>query len=67
MATKRIVKPTAAEKRIIDARLKRKYPQMYEAKLSARELRAYRDLSPADRRAIEDSAGKKLKKLYGGY
>jgi hypothetical protein len=30
MARKKVVKPTAAEKKIIDRRLRRKYPQMFK-------------------------------------
>jgi len=62
----KVVKPTRKEKEIIQRRLKRKYPQMYEPPLSARERKAYATLSPADRRAIEKQVGLKLKKLYGG-
>jgi len=65
MARKKIVKPTAAEQKKITVRLKRKYPQMYKPiGLSIREQRAFKNLSAADRKALEKMVGLKLKKIY---
>jgi len=55
---KKIVKPTAKEQKIITARLKRMYPQMYEPKAT------FKGLSPGDRKELERVVGKKLKKVY---
>lgn len=60
------VKATAAEKRIIDARLQKKYPQMWELAGTARDKRLLRGMSASDRRALEVMVGKKLKAVYGG-
>lgn len=62
MARKKIVKPTAKEQKIIDARLKRMYPQMYE--MHTADVRKLKGLSAADRKALERMVGKKLKKIY---
>lgn len=64
MARKRIVKPTPKEKAKITARLGRKYPQMYETAMTAREKSRLKGLSPSDRKALEVMVGKKLKKIY---
>ena len=61
---KKVVKPTLEEKKIIEARLKRKYPQMYELTTTAREKKVLRGVSPSDRKALEKMVGKKLKKIY---
>ena len=60
------VKPTAAEQKKITARLKKKYPQMYETRMTKREKKVISRASPADRKELERMVGKKLKKLYGG-
>ena len=62
----RVVKPTVREKEIISRRLKRKYPQMYESAITAREKSRLKGLSPGDRKEMERMVGKKLKKIYGG-
>jgi|GEM_PF-4568598 len=64
MARKKIVRPTLREKEKIVARLKRKYPQMYESAMTARERKQLRGLSASDRKALEKMVGKKLKKIY---
>lgn len=64
MAVKRITKPTAAEKRIIDARLKKQYPQMYYVVAREREKKLIRGLSVADRKALESMVTRKLKEIY---
>ncbi|MCK4828324.1 hypothetical protein KA005_72010 [bacterium] len=64
MARKKIVRPTPAEQRKITARLKHKYPQMYETTMTKYEKAAIKDLVAADRKALERMVGKKLKKLY---
>jgi len=66
MARKKVVKPTPKEKKRITARLQKKYPQMYETKLSKREKKQFARASKADRAELEKMIGKKLKKLYGG-
>lgn len=66
MARKKVVKPTAKQKRTITARLQRKYPQMYELKLTRAEKKIFSRASKADRAALEKMVGKKLKKIYGG-
>ena len=60
------VKSTAAEQKKITQRLKKKYPQMYETKLTKREKKVISRASKSDRAAFERMVGKKLKKLYGG-
>ena len=67
MARRKIVKPTAAEQKKITKRLQRKYPQMYETRLTKREKKVISRASKSDRAALERMVGKKLKKLYGGY
>jgi len=66
MARKKIVKPTSAEQRKITARLQRKYPQMYETRMTKREKKVISRASKSDRAALEKMIGKKLKKLYRG-
>lgn len=61
---KKVVKPTPKERKKITARLKRKYPQMYESAMTARERGRLKGLSPGDRKALEVMVGKKLKKIY---
>ena len=60
------VKPTAEEQKKITARLKKKYPQMYETKMTKREKKVISRASKSDRAELERMVGKKLKKLYGG-
>lgn len=61
----RPVKPTAAEQKIIDARLRRMYPQMFTpVGMGIREKAAYASLSAADRKALERMVDVKLKKIY---
>ena len=60
---KKIVKPTAAEQKIIDARLKEMYPQMYER--PAGEIAMFRGLSLAERKKLLRMVSKKLKHLHG--
>jgi len=59
-------KPTAVEQRKITRRLKKKYPQMYETRLTKREKKVISRASKADRKELERMVGKQLKKLYGG-
>ena len=66
MARRKIVKPTAAEQKIITRRLQKKYPQMYETRMTKREKKVISRASKSDRAALEKMVGKKLKKLYGG-
>ena len=60
------IKPTAAEQKKITRRLQRKYPQMYETKMTKREKKVISRASKSDRAALEKMVGKQLKKLYGG-
>ena len=60
------VKPTAAEQKKITRRLQRKYPQMYETRLTKVEKKVISRASKSDRAALEKMVGKQLKKLYGG-
>ena len=65
VARKKVVKPTPKEKEKITARLKHKYPQMYELKTGQRlrkQLASVR--SSSDRKALEVMVDKKLKKIY---
>jgi hypothetical protein len=66
MARKKIVEPIAAEQKKITARLKKKYPQMYEPMLTRAEKKVISRAAKADRLALEKMVGKKLKKMYGG-
>ena len=66
MARRKIVKPTVAEQKKITARLKKKYPQMYEPMLTRAEKKVISRASKSDRAELERMVGKKLKKLYGG-
>ena len=61
---KNIVRPTVSEKRIIEGRLQRQYPQMYERTTTAREKRVLRGVSPGDRKSLEKMVGRKLKRRY---
>ena len=65
MARKKVVKPTLKEKEKVTARLKRKYPQMYELKTGQRLRKQLASVkSPSDRKALEAMVDKKLKKIY---
>ena len=66
MARRKIVKPTVTEQKKITARLKKKYPQMYEPMLTRAEKKVIGRASKADRKELDRMVGKKLKKLYGG-
>ena len=57
------VKPTAAEKKIIDAQLKKMYPQMYQR--SPGEVKMLQGLSRTDRKKLVRMVDKKLAKLRG--
>ena len=58
------VKPTKAEQKLITAQLVKKYPQMYTTKLTASEIKAIKDLDPADRKTIMRQIGLELKDIY---
>lgn len=60
------VKPTVAEQKKITVRLQRKYPQMYEPKLTRAEKKVISRASKADRAALEKMVGLRLKKIYRG-
>ena len=61
---KKVVKPTSEEQRKIDARLKRKYPQMYEPMLTKVQRKVYSRAAPAERKELERMAGLRLKRKY---
>jgi len=60
----RPVKPTAAEQRIIDARLRKMYPQMYEMAAPPGTKTALAKAQGEDRKALERMVATKLKKIY---
>ena len=57
------VKPTAAERKLIDAALKKKYPQMYEP--APGETKMLKGLSTTDRKKLFRMVDRKLAKLRG--
>ena len=63
MTKKKIVEPTAAEKKLIDAQLKRMYPQMFER--PAGEVAMFRGLSVTERKKLVRMVDRKLKSLRG--
>lgn len=60
----KVVKPTAAEQRVIDARLKKSYPVMYEPVIPPGTKKQLRKVRGADRKALMRMVATKLKKLY---
>ena len=61
---KKVVKPTSEEQRKIDVRLQRKYPQMYETRMTKIEKKVISRASEADRKELERMVGKRLKRKY---
>lgn len=57
------VKPTAAEQKLVDAELRRKYPMMFER--PAGEVAMFRGLSTTERKKLLRMVDKKLKGLRG--
>ena len=58
---KTIVKPTLAEARIINTRLKKLYPQMYQR--PAGEIQMFRGMSTVERKKLVRMVDKKLKHI----
>lgn len=61
---KKVVKPTAKEQRTITGRLKRTYPQMYEAALTRGTRKVISRAAPSERKALERMVGRRLKRKY---
>ena len=60
---KKVVKSTVKEQKVIGARLRRKYPQMYRP--TGMSKKEYESLSSADQKAIAKLRGTTMKKIYG--